>query len=112
MKAQRESRGMAPLCPNLGTRSGWVINATPQLLYSQKEPQNSLQEAGWTPGLVWMGFGEEKIAFPLPGIKTWTVQPIASCCTKYATLAPSKLSVPQTVQQVWSATQPLGATLQ
>jgi len=54
MKAQRESRGIALLCPNLGTRWRWVVSSTPQVLYPQKE-------AGLTLGLVWMEFGEVKI---------------------------------------------------
>jgi hypothetical protein len=35
MKAQRGSRGIAPLF-NLGARWGWVVNATPWPLYPQE----------------------------------------------------------------------------
>ena len=38
MKAQRGSRGIAPLIPNLGTRWGWVVNATPRPIYPQERP--------------------------------------------------------------------------
>jgi hypothetical protein len=35
---------------------GWVINATPLLLYLRKgDPLPILQEAGWAPGPVWTG---------------------------------------------------------
>ena len=37
MKAQRETRGMAPLSPNLGTRCRWMVTAMPQLFYPQEE---------------------------------------------------------------------------
>jgi hypothetical protein len=38
IKAQTEGTGIALLCPNLGTRWGWVVNATPRLLTAKKRP--------------------------------------------------------------------------
>jgi hypothetical protein len=42
---------------NLGYREGWMVNATPRLLYVQgRDPVHIVQEAGWTPGpSVWTG---------------------------------------------------------
>jgi hypothetical protein len=35
---------------------GWVVNATPQPLYSREsDPVAIVQEAGWVPGVVWTG---------------------------------------------------------
>jgi len=35
---------------------GWVVNATPWLLYSMEtDPIPIIQEAEWAPGLVWTG---------------------------------------------------------
>ena len=96
MKAQRETRGRAPLSPNPGTRCGWMVNTMPQLFYPQEEPRHLFQQAGWAPEPIWMGFGEEKILCPW-GIEPWTVQPVASHYTNYAILAPSKLSTLQTI---------------
>jgi len=33
---------------------GWVVNATPWLLYPGKDPVPIVEEAEWAPGLVWM----------------------------------------------------------
>jgi hypothetical protein len=39
---------------NLGARWGWVVNATPCLLYPrERDPVPIVKEAGWAPGLVW-----------------------------------------------------------
>ena len=41
---------------NLGARRGWVVNATPRLLYPlERDPVPSVQEAGWYSGPVWTG---------------------------------------------------------
>jgi len=34
---------------------GWVVNATPQPLYPQENPEPTVQEAGWASELVWTG---------------------------------------------------------
>jgi hypothetical protein len=44
MKAQRGSRCIAVLF-YLGARWGWVVNATPRLLYPGKHPVPIVQEA-------------------------------------------------------------------
>jgi hypothetical protein len=41
---------------NLGARLGWVVNATPRLLYPQgRDPVPIVQEAGWATGPVSTG---------------------------------------------------------
>jgi hypothetical protein len=41
---------------NLSAGGGWVVNATPQLLYChERDLAPIVQEAGWTLRLVWMG---------------------------------------------------------
>jgi hypothetical protein len=48
-------RGIALLL-NLGTRWGWVVNATPRPLYPREsDPVPILQEPVWAPGPVWTG---------------------------------------------------------
>ena len=37
---------------NLGTKWGWVVNATPQPLYPGNEPVPNVYEAGWAPGPI------------------------------------------------------------
>jgi hypothetical protein len=64
MKAQRETRGRAPLSPNPGTRCGWMVNTMPQVFYPQTEARHLFQQAGWAPEPVWMGYGEEKSLAP------------------------------------------------
>jgi len=40
----------------LGTRSGWVVNSTPQKVYpTERDLISNLQEAGWAPGQVETG---------------------------------------------------------
>ena len=35
---------------------GWVVNATPLLLFAQeRDPVPAVQEAEWAPGLAWTG---------------------------------------------------------
>ena len=54
--AQRVGRGMALLFHDCGTRRGWVVSSTSRLLFTPgKDPAPILQDAGWDPGLVWMG---------------------------------------------------------
>jgi hypothetical protein len=41
---------------NLGARWGWVVNATPRLLYLRgTDPVPSVKEDGWVPSSVWTG---------------------------------------------------------
>jgi len=41
---------------NFSVRWGWVVSATPRLLYLQeRDPVHIVQEAGRAPGPVWMG---------------------------------------------------------
>ena len=54
--AQRVGRGIALLFHDCSTRKGWVVSSTPQPHFTPgKDPVSILQEAGWTPGPVWMG---------------------------------------------------------
>jgi hypothetical protein len=70
---------------NLGARWGWMVNATPQLLYPRERDRASItQEPGWASGPVWTG--AQDLA-PPPGFQPPIVQPVASCCTNYAILA-------------------------
>jgi hypothetical protein len=56
---------------------GWVVFATPRLLYSwEREPMTIVQEAGQS-GRLW------KIS-PRPEFNPWTVHSIASFCMDYA----------------------------
>ena len=83
LMAHTGSRGIALLFLDHGTRRGWEVSITPWPLFNPgKEPVPIVQEAGWAPGLVWTGV--ENLA-PPPGFDPWTVQPIASCYTDYAT---------------------------
>jgi hypothetical protein len=53
---QRVGRGIALFFHDRGTRRGWVVSSTPWPHFtSGKDPVPILQEAGWTPGPVWMG---------------------------------------------------------
>jgi len=55
--AQRVNRGTALLFHDRGTRRGWVVSSTPQPHFTAgKDPVPILQEAGWAPGSVWMGW--------------------------------------------------------
>jgi hypothetical protein len=51
--AQRVGRGKALIFHDLGTRRGWVVSSTPQPHFTPGK--DLVQEAGWVPGLVWMG---------------------------------------------------------
>ena len=48
-----------------------------------KDPVPIVQQAGWAPGPVWTG--AENLT-PPPGFDPWTIQPLASRYTDYATL--------------------------
>ena len=80
MKAERGSRGISSTFFNLVTRWGWVVKATPLLLYSQKrDPVFTVQEAGrsqcWS-GQMW------KISSH-PEFDPQIIQPIVSRYTDY-----------------------------
>jgi len=50
-------RGIALLFHDRGTRRGWVVSSTPRPHFTPgKDPVPILQEAGWAPGPVWMGW--------------------------------------------------------
>ena len=79
--AHRGSRGIALLFHYHGTRRGWRVSVMPRpFLAPGKDPVPILQEAGWAPGPVWTGV--ENLA--PPGFDPWTVQPVASHYTDYA----------------------------
>jgi hypothetical protein len=51
-QAQRGGRGIALPIINFGARRGWVVSATPQLLYPlERDPVHILHVAGWASGL-------------------------------------------------------------
>ena len=80
--ARRWSRGIALLFLHHATRRGWGVSVTPRPLFTPgKDPVPIVQEAGWAPGPVWTG--EENLASK--GIRSRTVQPLASRNTDYAT---------------------------
>jgi hypothetical protein len=63
---------------NLGTKVGWVVDATPQPLYTWKRfPVPLVQEAWWTSGLAWTGM--ENL--------TSTLQPVVIHYTNYTILS-------------------------
>jgi len=50
----RESRGIALLFPDHGTRMGWGVSVTPRPLFTPgKDPVPIIQEAGWAPRPIW-----------------------------------------------------------
>jgi len=54
--AHRESRVIALLFLDRGTKRGWGVSVTPRPLFtSVKDPVPTVQEAGWDPGPVWTG---------------------------------------------------------
>jgi len=53
-----------------------------RFLPSKKDPVPIVQEAEWAPGSVWTGAEKSR---PPPGFDPWTVQPVASRYTVYAT---------------------------
>jgi len=60
--AHRESRSIALLIHDHGTRRGWGFSVRPQPFFTRgKGPVPILHEAGWAPGPVWAG--AENLAF-------------------------------------------------
>jgi hypothetical protein len=54
--AYGDSRGIALLFHDHGTKRRWGISVTPRPLFTSREdPVPIVQEAGWAPGLVWTG---------------------------------------------------------
>jgi len=54
--APKGSRSIALPFLDHGSRSGWGVSVTPRPLFTPgKDPVPIVQEAGWTPGLVWTG---------------------------------------------------------
>jgi len=79
--AQRVGRVTAILFHDHSTRRGWVVSTTPWLHFTPgKDPVPIVQEAGWTPGLVWNGGKSVPTR-----IQSQTVQPIVGCYTDRAT---------------------------
>jgi hypothetical protein len=80
--ANRGSRGTALPFHDHGTRRGEGSASLPgRSLPPGKGPVPIVQEAVWTPVPVWRGV--ENLA--TTGIRSRTVQPVASRCTDYAT---------------------------
>jgi hypothetical protein len=80
--AQRESRCIALLFHDHGTRRGWEVSVTPRPLFTPgKDPVPIVQEAGWVPGPVWTG--TENLVDT--GIRSQTVHPVAIRYTDWAT---------------------------
>jgi hypothetical protein len=80
--AHRGSRGIALLFHDHSTRRGWGVSVTPRPLFTPgKDPVPIVQKAGWAPGLVWAG--AENLT--PTGFDPWTIQPIASRYTDWAT---------------------------
>jgi hypothetical protein len=53
---RRESRGIALLFLDLGTRRGIRVSVTPRPLSTPgKDPVPIVQQAGWAPGPIWTG---------------------------------------------------------
>jgi hypothetical protein len=60
---------------------GWVVNATPWLLYPwERDPVPTVQEAGWTQGQ----YGQEQTILPPRGFDPRTIYPIGGRYTDYA----------------------------
>jgi hypothetical protein len=80
--AHRRSRGIALPFHDHGTRRGLGVSITLRPLYTPwKDPVPIVQEAGWAQGRS----GQvRKISHP-PGFDPWTVQPVASRYTYWAT---------------------------
>jgi hypothetical protein len=80
--AHRGSRGIAVPFLEHGTRRGWGDSATPRPLFTHgKDLAPIVQKAGWAQG---QSGQVRKILLPL-GFDPWTVQPVASRYTDYAT---------------------------
>jgi hypothetical protein len=67
---------------------GWVVNATPQMLYHREGP-NAHCVGGWVgPRTDLDSCGKSR---PQPGFDPWTVHPVASRYTDCAILARKKI---------------------
>ena len=88
---------------------GWSVQC-PSCFTLRKSPDTYFSKLGGPQSPS--GWLVKRNCLPLPGIEPWTVQPVASHHTNYTILAPSKLLILQTIQQGWSFTQALEATLQ
>jgi hypothetical protein len=96
--ASRVGRGIALPFLDRGNRRGWVVNSTPQPLFTPgKDPVPIVQEAGWASGPVWTA---ENLA--PPGFDPRTVQPIVSRYTDWAT-GPTLMCIvqPWTIDAKW-----------
>jgi hypothetical protein len=72
------------------TRRGWGVSVTPRSLFILgKDPIPIVQEAGWAPEPVWTG--AENLA--PTGIRSRTIQPVASHYTDYAARPSKRTSV-------------------
>ena len=79
--AQRVGRGIALLFHDRSTRRGWVVSSTLRPHCTPgKDPVPILQEAGWAQGRS----GRAENLVPT-GIRSWTVQPVVSRYTDWAT---------------------------
>jgi hypothetical protein len=79
MKTQKESKVIALLSPNLGARgSGGGQRHAPAALPPTRESVPLEQKAGWAPGPVLTGLGDDKVPFPPQKFEPRTVQPVAS----------------------------------
>jgi len=80
--AHRGSRCISLLFLEHGTRRGRAVSVTPWSRFTPgRDPVPSVQEAGWAPEPVWKG---AKNLAPT-GIRSRTIQPVASRYTDYAT---------------------------
>jgi hypothetical protein len=65
MKVQRGSICILILIVNLGSRRGWVVNATPRPLYPwERAPVPIVEEAGWETASFWTGVERRKSLAP------------------------------------------------
>jgi hypothetical protein len=87
VQAQKGSRGIALLTPNLGSRWGWLVNATPQILYPLETALVPIgREVGWAPRLAWKGIEKRKSHAP-PGFEPQIFQPVTSHYIEFPILA-------------------------
>jgi hypothetical protein len=74
-------RGVALLILDLGARRGWVVSTMPWPLYPREKPGTHCT-GGWVGPRA--GLDVRKIS-PPPGFDPWTIQPVASPYTDWAT---------------------------
>ena len=75
-------RGIALLFQDLGARREWVVSSTPRLLFTPGKDPGTHCTGGWVGPRA--GLDKQKIS-PPPGFDPWTVQPVVSCYTDWAT---------------------------